>query len=358
MSEQTMPSSQKAIRSICILRLSALGDVTHVLPVINAIRAAYPDAAVTWICGTLEYRLLQHVPGIRFIVFDKRGGLPAYFKLRKQLSAEIFDVLLHMQVAARANIASLCIRARRRIGWDRDNSRDLHHLFTNASIQAEPRRHQVQAFLAFARALDIDVHEPEWNLPVQDEARAWVRERITETDKVFLLSPCSSHALRNWPVERYAAVADHAASKGMRVVLCGGPSDFERDTAGQIERHMQAECLNLVGQDTLQQLIALLERADIVMSPDSGPAHIANAVGTPVIGLYACTNPARSGPYGSLQHCVDRFPEAARQFADASLDQLRWNKKIEQPGVMELITVADVVVKLEALLSTLWGDQV
>lgn len=344
-----MTSNLQQPASVCILRLSALGDVTHVLPVVNALRERWPGIRITWVCGKLEYKLLQHIESIEFVIFDKRGGIGAYLDLRKALSNQTFDVLLHMQVAARANIASLCIKAKRRIGWDRANSRDLHHLFVNEMIESRAERHQVDAFLAFAARLDASSSEPAWNIPVQADAVQWVNDRIDTADKVFLISPCSSHALRNWTVERYAQTADYAISRGMRVVICGGPSELEKTTGARIEASMQGQAINLVGEDTLQQLLALLQRADVVLSPDSGPAHMANAVGTPVIGLYACTNPKRSGPYNSLQHCTNRFGEAVEKFAAGK--KLRWNSKIEQPGVMELITVEEVIAKLDNLLA-------
>ena len=110
---------------------------------------------------------------------------------------------------------------------------------------------------------------------------------------------------------------------------------------------MQSSCLNLVGKDTLEQSKALLKKADLVISPDSGPAHIASALGTPVIGLYAATWSRRSGPYNSLDLCVDRFAEAAMKFRKSTAEDLRWGTRIEEPGVMDLVETADVIKKLE-----------
>ena len=110
---------------------------------------------------------------------------------------------------------------------------------------------------------------------------------------------------------------------------------------------MQSSCLNLVGKDTLEQSKALLKKADLVISPDSGPAHIASALGTPVIGLYAATWSRRSGPYNSLDLCVDRFAEAAMKFRNSTAEDLRWGTRIEEPGVMDLVETADVIKKLE-----------
>ncbi len=170
---------------------------------------------------------------------------------------------------------------------------------------------------------------------------------------VLLLSPCSSHTRRNWSVDRYAAVADHAAHElGMKVVLSGGPSDLERDTAAAIEATMQAPALNLVGKDTLTQSLAVMERSAVVLTPDSGPAHMASALGTPVVGLYAATWSRRSGPYRYLDLCVDRYPEAARKFRGKPPEALRWGHRIEEPGVMDLVTVDAVIDRLDAAVRT------
>ena len=110
---------------------------------------------------------------------------------------------------------------------------------------------------------------------------------------------------------------------------------------------MQSAPLDLIGKDTLKQLPALLARADLVMTPDSGPMHIANAMGTAVLGLHAASNPARSGPYSDRRYCVDRYDDAARRFRGKPADALKWGTKIEHEGVMDLVTVEDAVAAFE-----------
>ena len=107
-----------------------------------------------------------------------------------------------------------------------------------------------------------------------------------------------------------------------------------------------------VGKDTLPQMLALLARAQALLAPDTGPAHMATMVGTPVVGLYACTNPARSGPYLSRQWCVDAFPQATAKFRGSTPERLPWATKIEEPGVMALISVEDTCNRLDALLAS------
>jgi heptosyltransferase I len=137
----------------------------------------------------------------------------------------------------------------------------------------------------------------------------------------------------------------------MRVILAGGPTAEERAVGAAIERSVHVPIVNQIGRDTLPQMLALLSCATALLTPDSGPAHMATMVGIPVIGLYAATNPARSGPYLSRRWCVDAFPEAARRFRGRPPEQLPWTEKIEEPGVMDLIGVPQVTAKLDELLA-------
>ena len=333
------------------MRLSAIGDVTHVVPVVNAIRQNLPGAKITWIIGKLEARLLKDLPDIEFIVFNKKGGMKAVRELRKTLKGRKFDALLHMQVAARANLLSKLVKAPLRIGWDKPRWRDRQQWFINQSVRSVPKQHQVDAFLEFARALDLTVGPPVWDLPVSSEDTAWAEQILGDGLPIMMISPCSSHALRNWQAERYAAVADYAiAELNMRVVLTGGPSALELQTGQDIEAAMQHKAQNLIGKDTINQSVALLKQATVVLSPDSGPAHLASAVGTPVIGLYAATPSKRSGPYNSLDLCVDKYTEAAHKFRHKEPEVLRWGQRIEYPGVMDLIETGDVLAKLKEFM--------
>jgi heptosyltransferase I len=334
--------------SACLLRLSALGDATHVVPLVHTLQHAWPGLPIAWVIGRGEHRLLEGLAGVEFIEYDKRSGLAGMFALRRALHGRRFGALLQMQVAARANLLSAFIPATRRIGYDRSRSKDLHGLFVRERIPDRPGIHVLDAIGSFCEPLGLRQDRVEWNLPVPAEAHAWARAQWPDDGiPALVISPCSSHALRNWRAERYAALADHAAARGWRVVLCGGRSALERDTADAILAAMSAPALDLVGKDTLKQLPALLARADLVVTPDSGPMHIANAMGARVLGLHAASNPARSGPYSDRRYCVDRYDEAARKYLGKPASALRWGTKIEREGVMDLVTVEDAVAAFE-----------
>lgn len=335
-------------QSLCLLRLSALGDVTHVVPLVRTLQRHWPQVRLHWVIDKAGYKLLEGLEGVVFHTYDKKTGIAGMRALRSELPTQGFDALLQMQVAFRANLLSAFIPARRRIGYDRSRSKDLHGLFINERIPDRPGIHVLDAMGSFCEPLGLQQDTVVWRLPVPAEAHAWAAAQWPQDgQRTLVISPCSSHERRNWYADRYAAVADHAVSRGWRVVLCGGRSELERRTADAITASMQATPLDLVGKDTLKQLPALLARADLVMTPDSGPMHIANAMGAAVLGLHAASNPLRSGPYSTVRYCVDRYDDAARKYKGRPASALKWGSKIEHDGVMELITVADAIAAFE-----------
>ena len=348
-----MNTSPAPVESVCLLRLSALGDVTHVLPLIRTLRRAWPQVEITWVIGKGEHRLLDGLPGVHFVEYDKKSGLRGMWALRKALKARLgkrkrFDALLQMQVAARANLLSAFIPARLRVGYDKSRSKDLHGLFINTRIPDRPGIHVLDAIGSFCEPLGLRQEDVAWDMPVPADAFAWAGAQWPDDGHpVLMISPASSHVRRNWRPERYAALANHAAAEGWRVVLCGGRSDLERQLGDAIIAKMELAPLDLIGKDTLKQLPALLARADLLVTPDSGPMHIANAMGTKVLGLHAASNPLRSGPYSDVRYCVDRYDDAARKYLGKPASALKWGTKIEFDDVMDLVTVDDAIATFE-----------
>lgn len=341
------------VKSICIVRLSALGDVTHMLPVIHTLQTHRPEVKITWVIGKLEHRLLSHLPGVEFIIFDKKNGIKAYHHVRQQLGNRCFDVLLLMQVAMRANLLSLIIRAKRKIGYDRARAKDFHGMFINERIASTPRQHVADCFLSFLDNLGIREKEYQWRLLPIPGAGDLAKQILTPEIPSLIISPCSSHERRNWHAKGYAAVADHAVKQhGMQVIICGGSSPAEHRMADEIIRMCRiAEPVNLVGRDTFAQFLELLRMATVLLTPDSGPMHMAAITDTPVIGLHAASNPLRSGPYKSLEWCIDQYDQASRKFLGKPSDQIPWGTKIENRGVMDLVDIAQVTDRLDALMN-------
>ena len=338
-------------QSLCLLRTSALGDVTHVVPIVRTLQAQWPQTRLTWIVGKLEHKLVGDLPGVEFVVFDKAAGWRGFGLLRAQLAGRRFDALLHMQVALRANLLSALIHAPLRIGYDRARSKDLHGLFVNRRIPARSGEHVLDAMASFLEPLGLRQTAVQWDIPIPAQAEEFAAQYLPGDSPTLLVSPCSSHSVRNWEPERYAAVMDFAADKlGWRVALCGGPSAYERAFGDAIvEKAKNGHGFtDLIGKDTLKQFLALARRATLVLTPDSGPMHMANMVAVPVLGLHAASNPQRSGPYSERRWCVDRYDAAARKFRGKPAADLPWGTKLEYPGVMDLIEVDAVIERLDS----------
>ncbi len=335
--------------SLCLLRTSAIGDVTHVVPLVRTLQRQWPSTKLTWLIGRLEHKLLGDIDGVEFIVFDKSQGRAASRAVREQLAGRRFDALLHMQVALRANLLSRAVNAPLRIGYDRARSKDLHGFFVNCRIPARTGEHVLDAIASFLEPLGLAQTDVRWDIPIPDDAHEFARRHLPDATPTLLVAPVSSHRKRNWRPERYAAVMDHAALKhGWHVVLSGGPNAFEREFGDAILAKMHARPLDLIGKDTLKQLLALLARSTLVLCPDSGPMHMANAVGTKVLGLHAASNPRRSGPYSDIRWCVDRYDAAAHRFRRKPGDALAWGTKLEYRDVMDLVEVDDAIERFEA----------
>ena len=334
--------------SICLLRTSAIGDVTHVVPLVRTLQQAWPQTSLTWIVGKLERKLVGDLPGVEFVTFDKGAGWAGIREVSAALRDRRFDALLQMQVALRSNILSLGIKARRRVGYDHARAKDLHGLVINERIPARSGEHVLDAIGSFCEPLGLKQTSVRWDIPIPDDAHAWVAEQLPGDQPTLLVSPTSSHSLRNWLPERYAAAMDHAASRKWRVVLIGGPSANEREMADAVLAACRHRPLDLTGKDTLKKLMAMFCRTQLLLTPDSGPMHMANSVGMKVLGLHAASNPNRSGPYSDRRWCVDKYDAASCKYLGKPASEIPWGSKIERPGVMELIEVNDVIDRFEA----------
>src|SRR5262245_15131236 len=176
--------------SVCVLRLSAIGDCCHTLPVVRTLQAAWPATELTWIIGKIERSLIGDIAGIEFITFDKSRGSSAYRDLWRDLRGRRFDLLLHMHPSMRANLASLLVRAPMRLGLDRARAKDFQWLFTNRRIAPRTRRHVMDVWFEFAEALGVNDRVMRWDIPVSDADRAFAATQIDGARPTLLISPC------------------------------------------------------------------------------------------------------------------------------------------------------------------------
>jgi heptosyltransferase I len=336
---------------LCLIRLSAIGDTCHTVPVVRAIQQAWPDSEITWIIGKVEHSLMAGLEAVRFAVLDKSLGWRGYLDLRRKLGKRDFPLLLHMHASQRANLASLAVRAPLRLGFDRARARDGQYYFCNRHLPARARRHVMDGLFEFAEYVGIEHQAPRWDIPVDEADRQAAARAIDSGTPSLIISPCTGQRFRNfrnWRAERYAEVADYAAERyGAQILLTGGSTELERAYGLAIETAARCRPRNLIGQTSLKILLCILQRASVVLCPDSGPAHMATAVGTPVVGLYATSNRHRTGPYFSQHLVIDKYPEAVMAEFGVPVDQLRWGRRVRKPDAMDRISVGDVREKLD-----------
>ena len=356
----TSPALAQPLQSICILRLSAIGDVCHAVAAVQAIQRHYPAASITWIVGKVEAMLLKDLPGVELVVFDKKLGFKAYGDLKHKLQGRQFDVLLHMQVALRANLASLVINAKRKIGFDWSRAKELHALFMRERIAPQTTPHVLDGFAGFARHLGVPMllqpsDKPQWQMPLSqadvDFATTQFQPfRAQGLQRFLVICPAASKAERNWLPERYAALADYATSLGFQVFICGGPTAMEYQLRDVILQHTHSNIVDLVGKTSLKQLLAMLAQASVVLAPDTGPAHMAVTVGTPVIGLYAHSNPERTGPYLYRHYVVEVYHQELLRQTGKTAEQQKFGKRVKGSHLMAQIELEQVKTMLDTLI--------
>ena len=341
--------------SICVIRLSALGDCCHALPAVQTLRDNLPDSRLTWIIGKTEYQLMDGLEDIEFIVIDKSNLIRSLIKLNSKLKQRKFDVLLHMHASMRANIVSCFIRANRKIGFDKNRARDIQQLFCNESIAPKKNQHVTDGFFEFLQHIGITQQTPRWNLPIPNSAIEHANRQLDNTKITCVISPCSSQrygdANRNWSLENYITIINHLIQKyDIQVILTGGQTIIESSYGEQLTEYFQNRIVNLIGKTSVKQLVGMINEADFVLCQDSAPAHIATATNTPVIGLHAFTNPLRSGPYFCQEWVVNAYPEAVKKFLHKDVSEVRWSQKIKHPDAMNLITTKVVIEKIDQML--------
>lgn len=345
-----MPLFSAPPRSLCILRLSAIGDVCHAISVVQAIQHHWPETRITWITGRIESVLIGDLPGINVVVYDKNQGLKGMSAIWKQLSQQKFDALLHMQAALRASVLSWGIRAQYKVGFGKNRTREAQSLFTNRHLPASEQFHVLDNFAEFARYIGVPFEKPSWNIPISTQDEQWAIDALSG-HRSLVICPAASKNSRNWVTERYAQIADYANNQGLQVMLCGSPAPREVALGQQIESLCTSPVVNLIGQTNLKRLTALLKHAYIVIAPDTGPAHLATTQGTPVIGLYAHSNPYRTGPYNNLDIVVSVYKQHAEAQYGKPVEALAWGARAKGDDLMQSITLSMVKEKLDTFLN-------
>lgn len=334
-------------RHLCVVLLTGLGDVVHGLPVINAIRAARPDLRITWVAEPMPAQLLSPHPSIdRVIAWRKKDRLRGVRDLVDRLRREPFDLTLDFNVYFKAAIPTLLSRAPMRLGFGKDRARDGIWLAHTHALPERPRSHTQDMFLEFLDALGVARPDPlEWRLELTDAEREARRRFFTPLDSrpVCAVVPASANPRKDWPAERYPGLVDALDRRGFAVVLVGGPGSRETAIARMIANGAERRPLWGMG-DGVRRLLWLIGGCDLVVAPDTGPVHIARALGVPVVGLYGHTNPWRVGPYRAYEDLwVNAYDEPGEEPDPSNFEP--------KHGRMERIRVEDVMARVELAIA-------
>ncbi len=339
-------------RRLCLVLQSGIGDVVHGLPLVNALKRDDPGRHITWIVESTPAPLLEPHPAVdRVIRFDRRGGLRQVQSLRRALRSLEFDVVLNCGIYFKSAIPTFLARAPLKVGFGRDRANDLVWLTATHRLPPQGPRHRAEMYLEMLEFLGVAAEPLEWRIQVTHAEReaqsAFFRELAAE--RVAAIVATSALGPKDWPTERFAELATALEREfGFRVLLLGGPGAREVGRARTVAAATQADPVWALGPE-LRRLVYLLDGCDLLIAPDTGPLHIACALGTPVIGLYGHTDPLRSGPYGKYEALtVDRYNyDAPGVPYSGRLERQHPARAGARSGRMELIRVDDVLEKVD-----------
>lgn len=292
---------------VLLIKPSSLGDIVHTLPVLDALRHRWPDAKISWLCGSAFVGLLEGHPQLDEVIPFERRLFGSWwwnprvardlFRFTRGLRERKFDLVIDMQGLFRSGWLSWLTHAPVRVGFA--NAREMAHIFYTHRVPVlTMEQHAVDRYLTIARAFGCEKITPRFEMVVHDEDRAYVDAMVNGIGRYALLMPGT-----NWPTKRWSAgkfaelVAPLKEMHGLSTVVAGTPEIAE--LAAQIPADV-----NMVGKTSLRQLVALIGRAELVIANDSGPMHIAAALNRPLISLFGPTNPLRTGPYQQMHNVL------------------------------------------------------
>jgi heptosyltransferase I len=327
---------------VCIVMMSAVGDAVHVLPLLTALERHCPGARVTWVLQPGPATLVRGHPTIdEIVLFDRSAGTRGFLDVRRELLARgPFDLCINLQVYFKAGLITSFVPAPVKLGFDRARARDFNWLFTNAKIPPHPMQHVQDQYFEFLDALGVPHGEPVWNLGPWPDERPWQQEFFAPFDRpVASIVVATSKPQKDWAPERWAAVCDALYENfGLQPVLVGGRSERELAAEAVIMRETRHKPVSALGSG-LRRLTSILDGSALVLSPDTGPLHLAVALDRPVVSLIGYSNPKRVGPYRKFRDLmIDAYGDPGEDYP------ISMENRMDR---MPRITVQDVLEKVE-----------
>jgi len=315
-----MGSSTKEIREILIIKPSSLGDVVLALPALGALRRSFPEAKISWLIRSEFAPLLKEHPYLDdIIIFDRKylgkawynpNAFSALVRLIQMLRNSKYDVVIDLQGLFRTASLGWLSGCKRRFGFSK--AREFAEIFYTCKIERdENSTHVVDYYLKVVEAVGAGDTAVEFVLPTDAESVDSVKKKLTERkiegNNYAVFVPGSFHRSKCWPAERFGELAERITSQfGLPVVAVGTSS--ESDIVEEIQSRADVSIVNLAGGTGLNELVELLRGARLVVSNDTGPGHIAAALGVPLVMMFSWSNPARILPYGRSECMVAKEP--------------------------------------------------
>ena len=328
-----MSQNINSLSSICILRLSSIGDITHMIPVINTLRNHSPKSNITWIIGKTEYGLVKNIKDIEFVVFDKKRSFKSIRHLMKSLKGRRFDFLLHMQKSLRSRIISFFVSAEKKYNYE--------------NVKVQDKSHVLDTFFLFLQNLGITKKMLDWSININEDNNI-----IKIKKKYIVLNPFTSSRrfnFREWKINNYITICKYLSDRyDIDSVVVGGKSNYEIDESKKIGAEEFIH--NLVGKTNLQELYNVIKGCEFYIGPDSGTLHIASMLRKPVIGLFATSNPLRTGPYDNMDYVINKYEIALKKYNNKSIHEVKWGARIRNNQAMSLITQDDVIDMADKIL--------
>ncbi len=302
------------MKNFLIVKLSAIGDVIHALPVAYALKETYPDSHITWVVEPPAYDLVKMCPYIdEIILFEKkkfksfRGFLREYGPLKRKIQARSYDAVLDLQGLFKSAAIARLGKAPVKLGMC--NMRELSDRISRPVIGPHASGHIVERYLDVARALGCRVEEVRLTLEVPqreaDLARRIFAQAGASMDNAYAVFAIGANwPNKRWPAKYFAQLSDRLYDKQVIPVLVGGgPVDEQR--AAEICSYTEVPPVNLVGRTNFKQLTCILQQAKLCLGGDTGPVHLASGLGTHTIMTMGPTDANRNGPYGQLENALE-----------------------------------------------------
>jgi heptosyltransferase I len=336
--------------SVGVLRLSALGDAVLILPMLNALIRSGKFSSVTWVTTQDVVDLVGPVQGCKVIVVEKIKSFATAIRNWKKLSPTKFDKLILAQASFSAHAISLMLHAKLKVGFDDRRGKDLHRLFVDRQIPYA-NEHFVDAYYSLSREIGLvaNAESPDYSLAFKHLDKAWAKNFRSSDVPLVAIHPHPSKIERRWTKDGYRSLITHLLGLGVKVLVLGGNDPLEKKLNAELITGLSADLINLTGKLNLVQWASVLAEVDLLIAPDTGAVHLANALGTKVVGLYAVANPELTGPHHNLQLCVNKYPEACKQFSET--DPVDFHHRVHGSGAMELIEFPEVRNKVKEALA-------